>query len=87
VDGNAKRHGTEAVSAAYLSYLYSPVAQELAAKHYYRPSLPGLANEEDLKRFPNVKTFTIDEEFGGWDAAQKKHFNDGGVFDQIYSVQ
>lgn len=87
VDGNARRHGTEAVSAAYLSYLYSPVAQELAAKHYYRPILPALANEKDLKRFPDVKTFSVDEEFGGWNAAQEKHFNDGGIFDQIYSVQ
>lgn len=87
VDGNAERHGTEDVSRAYLAYLYSPVAQRLAAEHYYRPILPALADPDDLQRFPEVKTFTVDEVLGGWNVAQEKHFSDGGIFDQIYSVQ
>jgi sulfate transport system substrate-binding protein len=85
VDGVAKKHGTYEVANAYLSYLYSPVGQKLAAKHSYRPVLPALANPEDLKRFPNLKTFTVDETFGGWQKAQKRHFLDGGIFDQIYT--
>lgn len=78
-------HDTKAVAEAYLSYLYSPEAQRLAAKHYYRPVLPALADPEDIARFPEVKTFTIDELFGSWQQAQQVHFADGGVFDRIYS--
>nr|WP_308424572.1 sulfate ABC transporter substrate-binding protein [Iodidimonas muriae] len=85
VDGNAKKHGTEAIAKAYLEYLYTPFAQKLVAKHYYRPFLPEFADAEDLARFPKLKLFTVDEEFGGWQNAQKTHFLDGGVFDQIYT--
>lgn len=84
VDGVAKKHGTTEVAQAYLDYLYSPVGQRLAAKHYYRPFKPEDANPEDVKRFPKLDLFTIDETFGGWQKAQKEHFSDGGVFDQIY---
>ncbi|MGD8175775.1 sulfate ABC transporter substrate-binding protein [Marinimicrobium sp. ARAG 43.8] len=87
VDGIAEKHGVTKVADAYLAYLYSPVGQRLAAKHYYRPVLPALADEDDVKRFPDVKRFTVDEVFGGWQNAQKTHFNDGGVFDEIYTVQ
>lgn len=87
VDGNAEKNGTQEVAKAYLEYLYSPVGQALAAKHYYRPVAPEHADPEDIARFPQVKTFTIDEAFGGWQKAQTTHFNDGGVFDRIYSVQ
>lgn len=87
VDGNTEKHGTKEVAKAYLEYLYSPVGQALAAKHYYRPVTPEHADPEDIARFPQVKTFTIDEAFGGWQKAQTTHFNDGGVFDRIYSVQ
>jgi len=85
VKGNADRKGTTVVAQAYLDYLYSPVGQQIAASNYYRPSKPELVtNKADLTRFPKVKLFTIDEVFGGWQKAQKTHFEDGGVFDQIF---
>ncbi|GMW01201.1 MAG: sulfate ABC transporter, periplasmic protein [Candidatus Hydrogenedentota bacterium] len=83
VDKNAKKHKTDAVSKAYLEYLYSPEGQRIAAKHFYRPISPEHADPEDLKRFPEVELVTIDD-FGGWQKAQAEHFNDGGVFDAIY---
>ncbi len=85
VDGNAKKHGNEEVAEAYLEFLYTPYAQNLVAKHYYRPFLPEFADAKDLARFPQLKLFTVDEQFGGWQKAQKTHFLDGGVFDQIYT--
>ena len=84
VDGVAKKRGTEKLAQAYLEYLYSPVGQKLAAKHYYRPVRPEHADPADVARFPKVELITI-EDLGGWQAAQKKHFADGGVFDQIYA--
>ena len=87
VDGVAKKHGTEALSKAYLEYLYSPVGQKIAAKHFYRPTKPEHADPADIARFPDVKLLTIDDTFGGWAKAQKTHFSDGGVFDQIYGVR
>ncbi len=84
VDEVADRKGTRAVAEAYLQYLYSPVGQALAAKHYYRPRSPEHAAPEDMQRFPQLKLFTVDDVFGGWQKAQKQHFDDGGLFDQIY---
>ena len=84
VDGNAKRKNAIPVATAYLEYLYTPVGQKLAAKHYYRPYLPQHADPKDLARFPKLNLITVDEVFGGWQKAQKTHFGDGGVFDQIY---
>ena len=84
VDGVAKKRGTEKVAQAYLEYLYSPVGQKLAARHYYRPVTPEHADPADVARFPKVELITI-EDLGGWQAAQKKHFADGGVFDQVYA--
>jgi len=84
VDRVADRHGTRKVAQAYLEYLYSPAGQALAAKHYFRPVFESFATEEDVKRFADVERFTVDEVFGGWQQAQKAHFDDGGVFDQIY---
>ncbi|MDT3670356.1 MAG: sulfate ABC transporter substrate-binding protein [Aromatoleum sp.] len=84
VDGVAKKRGTTEVAKAYLDYLYSPVGQRIAAAHYYRPVKPELADPKDVARFPKVKTFTIDD-LGGWQKAQKTHFADGGVFDQIFT--
>ena len=83
VDKSVDAHGTREVAEAYLEYLYSPEAQELAAKNHYRPRLADVAKKYEGK-FPVVPLFTVDEVFGGWGAAQAKHFDDGGVFDQIY---
>ena len=85
VEKNTARKGTTDVAKAYLDYLYTPEAQELAAKYYYRPSDPAVLAKH-AKTFPSFKTITI-AEFGGWKAAQKQHFDDGGTFDQIYSTK
>ena len=84
VDGVANKRGTAKVAQAYLEYLYSPVGQKIAARHYYRPVRPEHADPADVARFPKVELITI-EDLGGWQAAQKTHFADGGVFDQIYA--
>ncbi len=84
VDKNAEKHGTTEVANEYLKYLYSPEGQKLAGKHYYRPRSPEHAAPEDIARFQELTLFTIDDYFGGWEVAQPKHFNDGGIFDQIY---
>ncbi|ABB32135.1 sulfate ABC transporter, periplasmic sulfate-binding protein [Geobacter metallireducens RCH3] len=83
VDKVVDRKGTRKVAEEYLKYLYTPAGQEIAARHYYRPIDKKVAARY-AKVFPKVKLFTIDDTFGGWKAAQKKHFADGGVFDQIY---
>lgn len=86
VDGNADAHGTREVAQAYLEFLYSPVGQAIAAKHYYRPSDPASVDPADLERFPEVTLISIDDPlFGGWATAQPAHFGDGGIFDQIYA--
>jgi len=85
VDKWADEHGSREVAEAYLQYLYSPVGQRLAAKHYYRPVKPEDADPKDMERFPQVERISIDEVFGGWQRTQKIHFADGGVFDQIYA--
>ncbi len=74
---------TRAAAEAYLKYLYSKEGQDIAGRHYYRPRDPDVAKKYE-KKFPKVNLFTIDEVFGGWRAAQKKHFADKGVFDEIY---
>jgi len=84
VDVVADKHGVKPVAQAYLEYLYSPVGQKLAAKHYYRPLHPEHADPKDLARFPKLHLVTIDDVFGGWTTAQQAHFNDGGIFDRIY---
>jgi sulfate transport system substrate-binding protein len=83
VDVNADRHGTRKLAEAYLKFLYTPEGQEIAAKHYFRPRLAAVA-EKYASQFPTLELVTIDHEFGGWKAAQAKHFADGGTFDQIY---
>jgi sulfate transport system substrate-binding protein len=83
VDKVTNKHGTTKLARAYLEYLYSDEGQELAAKYYFRPRNPAvLARHAD--RFPSLPLFTVDEIAGGWTAAQRKHFSDGGLFDQIY---
>lgn len=83
VDKNAEKHGTAAVAKAYLEFLYTEEGQELAAKHHYRPRNETISKKYE-KDFPAIELVTIDGIFGGWRAAQKKHFDEGGVFDQIY---
>ncbi|KUM04715.1 sulfate transporter subunit [Chromobacterium sp. F49] len=82
VDKVVDKRGTRKAAEAYLKYLYSPEGQNLAAKHYYRPRDPQVAAKY-AGQFSKVKLFTIDQTFGGWQKAQKVHFADGGVFDQI----
>jgi sulfate transport system substrate-binding protein len=84
VDKVVDKKGTRKVAEAYLEYLYSPEGQEIAAKNYYRPRLDAVAKKY-ASTFPKIKLVTIDEVFGGWQKAQKTHFADGGIFDQIYS--
>jgi sulfate transport system substrate-binding protein len=86
VDKVVDKRGTRKVAEAYLEYLYSPVGQEIAAKNFYRPIDDKVAAKYAVQ-FPKIALFTIDEVFGGWANAQKTHFADGGVFDQIYSVK
>ncbi|TAJ55704.1 MAG: sulfate ABC transporter substrate-binding protein [Nevskiaceae bacterium] len=83
VDKNVDKHGTRKAAEAYLQFLYSPAGQKLAAKHYYRPRKPELADPADVARFPKLPLFTLDSVFGNWAKAQSTHFGDGGVFDQI----
>ncbi|PYT36515.1 MAG: hypothetical protein DMF52_06955 [Acidobacteria bacterium] len=83
VDRVAAKHKTRAVAQAYLEYLYTTEGQEIAARHYYRPRLEAMAAKY-ADQFPKLTLFTIDEAAGGWSQAQKTHFADGGVFDQIY---
>ena len=82
VDKVAARHGTTALAAAYLKYLYSPAGQEIAARHFYRPRLQAVARKYS-RQFPALREFTAPKVFGSWDQIQKTHFDDGGVFDQI----
>ncbi len=86
IDKVVEKKGTREVAEEYLKYLYSPEGQRMAARHYYRPAYPQHADLADLERFPDVERVRIDEVFGGWRKAQEMHFNDGGVFDQIYQV-
>ncbi len=83
VDKVVLRRGTRTVAEAYLNYLYTPAAQEIIAKHFYRPRDPTVAAKH-ARQFPQLNLVTIDKDFGGWRAAQAKHFADGGTFDQIY---
>jgi sulfate transport system substrate-binding protein len=84
VDRNVEKHGTAEVAKAYLEFLYTPAAQEIIAANFYRPRNAEVAAKY-AKMFPQLKLLTIDKDFGGWKAAQQRHFADGGVFDQIYT--
>ena len=83
VDKFADKHGTRKVAEAYLNYLYTDEAQDIIAKNYYRPATDKAAKKY-ASQFAKVNLFTIDQVAGGWTAAQKAHFADGGIFDQIY---
>jgi sulfate transport system substrate-binding protein len=86
VDKNAKRHHTTEVATEYLKYLYSDEGQEIAAKNFYRPRNEAIAKKY-AANFTQLKLVTLNEEFGSWANAQKTHFADGGVFDQIFQPQ
>ena len=83
VDKNAEARGTLKAAQAYVEFLYKPEAQKIIAKNYYRPAHPEFADKVDLDRLPKLELITVDKAFGGWAAAQKKHFADGGVFDDM----
>ncbi|HOZ28201.1 MAG TPA: sulfate ABC transporter substrate-binding protein [Hyphomonadaceae bacterium] len=90
VPGNAEKKGPEQVVAAeaYLKHLYSPAGQRIVAKHYYRPNDPSAADPADVARLQPVEMVTIDDPlFGGWAQAQPKHFDDGGLYDQIFTAR
>ena len=83
VDRVVDKRGTRKVAQAYLDYLYSEEGQEIAGRNYYRPTDAAVAAKY-ASQFPKVNLFRIDDVFGGWQKAQKTHFADGGVFDQIF---
>ena len=82
VDKVVDQRGTRAIAEAYLNFLWTPEGQEIAARHFFRPRLAEVARRNE-KTFPKIQTFTIQDVFGGWAAAQKIHFDEGGIFDQI----
>ena len=84
VDKVVDKRGTREVATAYLEHLYSPEGQDIAARNFYRPT-DATVLAKYAKNFPKISLFTIDDVFGGWAKAQKTHFVDGGVFDQIYT--
>ena len=87
VDKNVDKHGTRAVAEAYLQFLYSDEAQAIGAKHHYRPHAQTTGSARRDGDFPKVELFTLEDVAGTWRAAQKTHFDDGGMFDQIYQPQ
>ncbi|QBQ15014.1 sulfate ABC transporter substrate-binding protein [Acinetobacter haemolyticus] len=84
VDKTVDKNGNRQLARGYLNFLYSPQGQQLAAKHYFRPRNPQVAAKY-AAQFPKVKLFSIHDVFGGWEKAQKTHFVNGAIFDQIYS--
>ena len=85
VDKVVDRKGTRRVAEAYLKFLYTPEAQQIIARHHFRPRNAQVAARSKAK-FRNVPLFTIDRNFGGWQRAQSLHFNDGGMFDQVFEA-
>lgn len=83
VDKTVDKNGNRTLAKGYLNFLYSPLGQELAAKHYFRPRNAQVAAKY-AAQFPKIKLFTINDVFGGWAKAQKTHFANGAIFDQIY---
>lgn len=86
VDKTVDKNGNRTLAKGYLNFLYSPLGQELAAKHYFRPRNDQVAAKY-AAQFPKIKLFTINDVFGGWAKAQKTHFANGAIFDQIYGVK
>jgi sulfate transport system substrate-binding protein len=86
VDGVVDRRGTRGVAEAYLEYLYSPEGQDIVARNHFRPRNAEILGKY-ADQFPGIRLFTIDDVFGGWREAQKNHFNDGGIYDRIFSAE
>jgi sulfate transport system substrate-binding protein len=86
VDRNVDAHGTRALAQAFLDYLYTEPAQQVMARHHYRPRSEAVMRAHAAS-FPPLELLSIDRHFGGWSQAQKQHFDDGGVFDRIYSAE
>ena len=86
VDKTVEKNGNKWLAQGYINYLYSPLGQEMAAKHFYRPRNAQVLAKYSAQ-FPQIKTFTIDDVFGGWAQAQKTHFVNGAIFDQIYGAR
>ena len=84
LDSVVDRKGSRALAQAYLEFLYTPPAQDIAARNYYRPSDPAVARQY-AEHYPTLKLVTI-KDFGGWDTAQARYFADGGLFDRIYTA-
>ena len=87
VERVANKRGTMDLARAYLEFLYTPAAQAMAAKHHYRPTAPEHAAAEDMRKFPNLDLFTIDDVFGGWAKATAAHFAEGAEFDRIMAAR
>lgn len=83
VDRVVDKRGTRRQAQAYLEFLYTPEGQEIAARHHYRPRNPEVLARHRAQ-FPDVRLLTIDRDFGGWAAAQRRHFAEGAIFDQIF---
>jgi sulfate/thiosulfate transport system substrate-binding protein len=86
VEKNTEKNGTTAAARAYLEFLYTDEAQELAGKHFYRPRNAAILAKYSAKLTP-IPLVTVDKDFGGWAKAQKTHFDDGGTFDQAYGTK
>lgn len=86
IDKNAEQHHVLDVAQAYLEYLYSNEGQEIAARHYFRPHAPAVS-EKFASGFPPIRRFAVGSLFGSWDQTMRRHFSDGGVFDQIYALK
>ena len=84
VDRNVDSKGTRELAHAFLEQLYTPEAQRIIAKHFYRPLYPEHADPADLEVFPDVKLIKVGDVFGGWEVAPATHFDGGGIFDEIY---
>jgi sulfate/thiosulfate transport system substrate-binding protein len=85
VDKVVDKKGSRAIAEAYLKFLYTPSAQEIAARNYYRPRNAAVAAKYK-SQFRSMPLLHIDRNFGGWPRTQKLHFNDGGIFDQIFEA-
>jgi sulfate transport system substrate-binding protein len=85
VDAVVDRKGTRAVAEAYLEYLYTPQGQDVVARNFFRPSDPAVL-ERYAAQFPQMRLFTVDDVFGGWERAQRRHFDDGGAYDRLFAA-